>query len=612
MARKKKTVKKRSVRTRNSKRNSTIIIGLLLSLTGILFVSVGLVPGSLGAAGRFINERFLTAVFGKASILAGVYCLGFGLVLLVGQNKLKFVAALTCLFIPVLVITDALFSAMSPTETVSEIKYTIPIGYFLRTTTSSFIGNVGLFVLTFTILLCGIFLLTPKQVLVHLLNWTQTIGKKIQRSYDTSRNPKQPKDQKKYQSKDVLYEAPDNTRIPTYTFKETPLKYTTDSKPSELKLERYNCKFVKIPTGLFEEHITFNMSLPVGTRRQEIIEAFASFNIDVDIGDIKRGPSFEQYELIPGKAVKAAQIKRCMEDVSLRIKQKVNIGKKTGASLTIEVPLSERQVVPYGFLLEDTADDTMEIPIAVGVDASFSPFSIDLVELPHLLIAGTTGSGKSIFLKTLIASIMYHLTPDEVRLVLIDPKRVEFGVFSPSLFCACDVITDFEEVPPVFEALILEMEKRYELLGSAGASDIRQYNASVEPETRRPYVVIVVDEFADLLMQNVNGFEEAIIRLAQKARASGIHLVLATQRPSADVIKGLLKTNIPGRIALSVSSQIDSKIILDITGAENLTGRGDLICICPAFRDGVRLQGAYITNEEIQKIINTKSQTIVE
>jgi S-DNA-T family DNA segregation ATPase FtsK/SpoIIIE len=241
------------------------------------------------------------------------------------------------------------------------------------------------------------------------------------------------------------------------------------------------------------------------------------------------------------------------------------------------------------------------------VDASFLPFSVDLVELPHLLIAGATGSGKSIFLKTLIASIMYHLTPDEARLVLIDPKRVEFGVFSSSLFCACEVITDFEEIAAVFEAIVLEMEKRYELLGHAGASDLRQYNAGIEPRLRQPYVVVVVDEFADLLMQNVEGFENRVIRLAQKARASGIHLVLATQRPSADVIKGLLKANIPGRIAFSVSSQVDSKIILDMGGAENLTGKGDLICICPAFRDGIRLQGAYITNEEIQRIMAIKS-----
>jgi S-DNA-T family DNA segregation ATPase FtsK/SpoIIIE len=374
-----------------------------------------------------------------------------------------------------------------------------------------------------------------------------------------------------------------------------------------LNLGLYDREFVKIPNGLFEEHTVFDQSLPVGTRRQDLVDAFASFNVDIEIGDIKRGPSFEQYEIIPAKGVKVAQIRSRAEDVSLKLRQKIHFGKMAGSSLVAEVPVQDRQMVPYGYLLENTADDHMQIPVAVGVDAAFSPFSVDLTELPHLLIAGTTGSGKSVFVKTLIASILYHLTPNEARLVLIDPKRVEFGVFASSLFCACDIITDFEDVPPVFNALVAEMEHRYALLEKAGVSDIKQYNASVEPPKRQPYIVVVVDEFADLLMQNAEGFEQPAIRLAQKARACGIHLVLATQRPSADVIKGLLKTNIPGRIALSVSSKIDSKIILDISGAENLTGKGDLICLCPAFRDGIRLQGAYISNEEIQKIIAAKS-----
>jgi len=606
MARRKTTTKKRSVGKKTAMKRRVLVCGILISAIGILLIVIALVPTSMGAVGRFMDEKLLTVLFGRASILPGVYCLGFGLVLLAGRNKLKCVAGLTCLFTPALVIADAFLSATPAAEASSEIRYSVPIGHFLHSTAASVVGSAGLVVLTFAMLLVGVFLLTPKPVFAHLLHSVLTGWKRMRSPCDASGSPKPVTGRTQHESQDVPQKVAADPATSSPIFKETPAEGAMDSKPSQLKLERYNREFVKIATGLFENHITFNTSLPAGTRRQEIIDAFTSLNMDVDIGEMKRGPSFEQYELVPGKAVKAAQIRNCVEDVSLRIKQKVNIGKKTAASLTIEVPLAERQVVPYGFLLEDAADDTMEIPIAVGVDASFSPFSIDLVELPHLLIAGTTGSGKSIFLKTLIASIMYHLTPDEVRLVLIDPKRVEFGIFCPSLFCACDVVTDFEEVPPVFEALVLEMEKRYELLERAGASDIRQYNAGTGLQLRRPYIVVVVDEFADLLMQNVEGFEDGIIRLAQKARASGIHLVFATQRPSADVIKGLLKTNIPGRIALSVSSQVDSKIILDRTGAENLAGKGDLICICPAFREGIRLQGAYITNEEIRKIIAAK------
>ena len=568
----------------------SFICGVLLSAIGILFIIVAMLPASVGTVGRFLHERFLMVVFGRASVPAGVYCLGLGFVLLAVKNKVKYVAALTCLFIPALVITDVLFSTTQEAQAGAVVVHGAYIGYFFRSTATNFVGSAGLVLLSCAFSLCGIFLLTPKRVLKGLLHRLL--------AYLKPRKSSLPRDAEKTVAETETSPSPPG---------ETPPQSAMETKPAQLMLELYNREFVKIPSGLFEEHTAFNTSLPAGTRRQDIIDAFASVNITVDIGEIRRGPSFEQYEIIPGIAVKAAQIRSRVEDVSLRIKQKVHISKKSGGLLAIEVPLAERQTVPYGFLLENTADDDMEIPIAVGVDACFAPFSIDLVELPHLLIAGTTGSGKSIFLKTLIASIMYHLTPDEVRLVLIDPKRVEFGIFSSSPFCACDIINDFEKVPPIFEALVSEMEARYELLERAGVSGIRQYNASVEPQLRRPYIVVVVDEFADLLMQNVEGFEDATIRLAQKARASGIHLVMATQRPSADVIRGLLKTNIPGRIALAVSSQVDSKIILDTTGAETLTGKGDLICICPAFRDGIRLQGAYISNEEIRKIIDVKS-----
>ncbi|TFG46000.1 MAG: DUF87 domain-containing protein [Candidatus Brocadiia bacterium] len=602
MVRRKKTTEKKSGDKKAAKKKTTFICGILLSAIGILFIIVAILPASVGTVGRFLHDRFLIVAFGRASVLAGVYCLGLGFVLLAVKSKVKYFAALTCLFIPALVITDVLFSTTQEAQAGAVVVHGAYIGYIFRSTATNFVGSAGLVLLSCAVSLCGIFLLTPKRVMKGFLHRLLAYlkPKKSSRTVSDSTEPA---------TKEEPPLPRDAAEAETSPFapRETSTQSATEAKPAKLMLELYNREFVKIPTGLFEEHTAFNTSLPAGTRRQDIIDAFASVNITVDIGDVRRGPSFEQYEIIPGKAVKAAQIRSCVEDVSLRIKQKVNISRKSGGLLAIEVPLAERQTVPYGFLLENTADDDMEIPIAVGVDACFEPFSVDLVELPHLLIAGTTGSGKSIFLKTLIASIMYHLTPDEVRLVLIDPKRVEFGIFSSSPFCACDIITDFEKVPPIFEALVSEMEARYELLERAGVSGIRQYNANVEPELRRPYIVVVVDEFADLLMQNVEGFEDAIIRLAQKARASGIHLVMATQRPSADVIRGLLKTNIPGRIALTVSSQVDSKIILDTTGAESLTGKGDLICICPAFRDGIRLQGAYISNEEILKIIDVKS-----
>lgn len=599
MASSRKAGSKRSKTKTFIKKHPTFVSGILLCLFGIFMIIIAISPPSAGKVGRLIDERFLSPVFGRGAVLAGLYCLGIGIVLLLVRAKVKFITGLTCLFIPALVITDALLGKTPGNNTDEAVVHGIYLGHVLRSTATGFIGGAGLVLFLIILILFGAFLLTPRSVLKGLLQQLRNYrrNKKCSRLVSASTKPTATKQPAPIPKQEKTSPAVKESQAPS----------DVQTNQTELNLQLYNREFVKIPTGLFEEHVEFDTSLPAGTRRQEIIDAFADVNVTVDIGEIRRGPSFEQYEIIPGIGVKAAQVRNRVEDVSLRVKQKVHMTRKSGGSLAIEVPLAERQTVPCGFLLESTDDDSMEIPIAVGVDASFSPFSVDLVELPHLLIAGTTGSGKSVFLKTLIASIMYHLTPDEVRLVLIDPKRVEFGVFSSTPFLACDIITDFEKVPPVFESLVSEMEARYGLLESAGVSDIRRYNADAEPNLRRPYIVVVIDEFADLLMQNVEGFEDSIIRLAQKARASGIHLVLATQRPSAEVIRGLLKTNIPGRIALSVSSQVDSKIILDMPGAETLTGNGDLICLCPAFRDGIRLQGAYITNEEIKKIIAAKS-----
>ena len=608
MAFKKKNPKKQARKSAHRKpffKKPHIIVGVLLMALGLCLLVVALMPKSVGSAGQWLNDRFLVALFGKASLLAGLYSVGLGAGLLFLKRKILWSTGLTCLLFPALVLANALFTR-TPEDPLAPVIHGAYLGHLFGSLISRYIGTAGLTLVSLAIFLCGVLLLTPGIVWIHLLEKIQASWRQRKtRSRQPSSDSKQP---------EPISSRPASPAQETANPVTTPQSQTSSDAPAEppmaqLNLSLYDQEFVKIPKGLFEEHTVFDRSLPVGAQRQAIIDAFASFGVDIEIGDIKRGPSFEQYEIIPGKGVKVAQIRSRGEDVSLLLKNKIHLGKMAGKSLVAEVPLQDRQVVPYGYLLEDTADDHMKIPVAVGVDASFSPFSVDLTELPHLLIAGTTGSGKSVFVKTLIASILYHLTPNEARLVLIDPKRVEFGIFASSLFCACDIITDFEDVPPAFNALVAEMEDRYLCLEQAGVSDLNQYNASVAPDKRRPYVVVVVDEFADLLMQNAEGFEQPAIRLAQKARACGIHLVLATQRPSADVIKGLLKTNIPGRIALSVSSKIDSKIILDTTGAESLTGKGDLICLCPAFRDGIRLQGAYITNEEIEKIMATKART---
>jgi S-DNA-T family DNA segregation ATPase FtsK/SpoIIIE len=591
--------KKRSTSRKRDGRRTALIAGITLTVVSVFLLSAAVVPAGTGPVGRFVHARFLAPLFNKVTTLPGLYAAAVGIVLLWAQRRVRCIVGLTCLLFVAVIAAELLLSDEEALAFHLEGGHGAYLGFLLHVPITRLIGHVGLTLMLGAVLLAGAFLLVPQKL--WLQGW-----RRLRQRLAAKRAARRSRKARPAKTKEAAARPPRRR-----TKKERAAVSAGDEAAAEvprieLNLERYNRQLTKVPTGLFAEHTSFDAALRAGERREEIIEAFAAVDVPIKVGQVKRGPSFEQYEILPGKGVRVAKIKSSIEDVSVRLKQRLTISKNRSRSLVLEVPLAERQVIPCGFLLEDPSDDAMALPVAVGVDAEFQPFSVDLTELPHLLIAGTTGSGKSVFLKTLIASLMYHLTPDEVRLVLVDPKRVEFSVFAASSFCACRPITDFAQVSPLFETLVSEMEQRYESLERQGVSDLKQYNAAVELRRRRPYLVVVVDEFADLLMQNVPGFEDAVIRLAQKARAAGIHLVMATQRPSADVIKGRIKTNIPGRIALSVSSRVDSKIILDAAGAENLNGNGDLICLCPAFRDGVRLQGAYITDAEIKMIIAAK------
>jgi S-DNA-T family DNA segregation ATPase FtsK/SpoIIIE len=275
----------------------------------------------------------------------------------------------------------------------------------------------------------------------------------------------------------------------------------------------------------------------------------------------------------------------------------------------VEVPIRKRQTVYFRRLLESLERSSFKLPVALGVNASYATYSFDLAELPHLLIAGTTGSGKSILVKSILASLMFSLTPNDVRLVMVDPKRVDFALFNDSPFLAREVVTDINMADSVLKTLVQEMENRYDLLEVNNAANISQFNDKAGAKNRIPYIVVVVDEFADLIMADKTDIADNIIRIAQKARACGIHLILATQRPSAEVISGLIKANVPGKIGLSVSSSINSKIIIDRPGAEKLLGKGDMIFISPELKEGLRLQGAFISDDEVKKFTRRSTRS---
>ena len=360
----------------------------------------------------------------------------------------------------------------------------------------------------------------------------------------------------------------------------------------------------------------------------------ASYGVSVKVKAANPGPVVTRYEIELAEGVKSASVKSLESDLarvlsvqSVRVLDTVPNTPYMG----IEVPNPRRQLVRISELLgsQDFAKSKALLPLCLGKRITGEPFVVDLAKMPHLLVAGTTGSGKSVGVNSMILSLLYKFEPANLRLILIDPKKVEFAYYEDIPHLLCPVVDQMNEAKHGLQWCVKEMERRYKLAHSIKVRNLESYNAKIreakaagvplmnplaqnageEVELEElPYIVVVVDELADLLMIDKKGVEESLIRLAQKARAAGIHLILATQRPSADVISGLLRTNIPSRAAFQVATGSDSRIILDQTGAENLLGNGDFLFKMPSLQVLERIQGAYVTDEELDRVTQSLRQ----
>ncbi|HEL2057849.1 TPA: DNA translocase FtsK [Streptococcus suis] len=345
-------------------------------------------------------------------------------------------------------------------------------------------------------------------------------------------------------------------------------------------------------------------------------ETFASFGIKVAVERAEIGPSVTKYEVKPAVGVRVNRISNLADDLALALAAKdVRIEAPIpGKSLVgIEVPNSEVAMVPFRELWEQSKTDAnklLEIPLGKAVNGSVRSFN--LARMPHLLVAGSTGSGKSVAVNGIISSILMKAGPDQVKFMMIDPKMVELSVYNDIPHLLIPVVTNPRKAARALQKVVDEMEKRYELFSHLGVRNLEGYNAKVEEFNSRseekqiplPLIVVIVDELADLMMVASKEVEDAIIRLGQKARAAGIHMILATQRPSVDVISGLIKANVPSRIAFAVSSGTDSRTILDENGAEKLLGRGDMLFKPIDENHPVRLQGSFISDDDVEAIVS--------
>jgi S-DNA-T family DNA segregation ATPase FtsK/SpoIIIE len=344
---------------------------------------------------------------------------------------------------------------------------------------------------------------------------------------------------------------------------------------------------------------------------KKLEETLSSFGVEAKVINISRGPTVTRFELQPSKGVKVSRIVNLADDISLNLASsgvRIEAPIPGKAAIGIEVPNSIVTSVPLRDVIESENYEkfTSKLAFAVGKDISGESIIADISKMPHLLIAGATGSGKSVCINSMIISILYKSAPKDVKVLMIDTKVVELGAYNGIPHLLIPVVTDPKKAAGALNWAVIEMVNRYKLFAEKGVRDIKGYNAimrkSEDCETL-PQIVIIIDELADLMMVAPNDVEDAVCRLAQMARAAGMHLVIATQRPSVDVITGIIKANIPSRISFAVSSQIDSRTILDMGGAEKLLGRGDMLFYPVGEPKPVRIQGSYVTEKEVEKVV---------
>ncbi|TGD25096.1 DNA translocase FtsK [Companilactobacillus suantsaicola] len=355
----------------------------------------------------------------------------------------------------------------------------------------------------------------------------------------------------------------------------------------------------------------------IDDNKDKLKQTFKSFGVDVEVKKASLGPTITKYEVQPAVGVKVSKIVNLADDLALALAAKdirIEAPIPGKSFVGIEVPNQTISTVSFRDITENQKDKTHPLVVPLGKEVSGNIIEADITKMPHLLIAGSTGSGKSVAINTIITGILMKAKPSEVKLILIDPKMVELNVYNGIPHLLIPVVTDARRAAGALQKAVKEMERRYKLFADTSHRNIGEYNADVDKfnETaadedkmeRLPYIVVIVDELSDLMMVAGHEVEAAIVRLAQMARAAGLHIIIATQRPSVDVITGLIKANIPSRIAFAVSSGVDSRTILDSVGAEKLLGRGDMLFQPIGKSKPVRLQGAYISESEVENVVN--------
>ncbi|MBS4535994.1 DNA translocase FtsK [Clostridium sp. D2Q-14] len=661
----------RTKKSKKKKKNNNFtevnkeVIGVIIISFGLLLL-YSMNTNSSGIIGNLIGEKSWQLV-GSGGYLLPYIVIIIGILFLI--NKLdvyqtKKTISIIFIFITLIILFDIKFLPTIKNLTlIDRIKLSMEASLMLFHRSGGIIGAlfayiflklfgiIGSYIILFTILIINTLYLTNKSIIHIIQKIINSFSNSVKNSnLSIEKNKKSRKNEKKSLKKSKKTnltsdenEMTDNKiKILDYTKNE----YKNDSSDNNTCLDKSIAeKKENIEDNKFDnisitknEYIDYEFPKLNILRKSDILknnkenkailnnakkleDVLMNFGIEAQVTQINRGPTITRYELQPAPGIKVSRIVNLSDDIALGLASsdiRIEAPIPGKAAIGIEVPNIDKLTVNLRDVLETNEYNSMKskLAFALGKDIAGKPIIANIEKMPHLLIAGATGSGKSVCINTLITSILYKAKPDEVKLLMIDPKVVELSIYNGIPHLLIPVVTDPKKSSHALNWAVQEMNNRYNLFAGKGVRDIKNYNekaAKDESIDGLPQIVIIIDELADLMMVSPNEVEDSICRLAQMARAAGIHLIVATQRPSVDIITGTIKANIPSRISFSVSSQADSRTILDMGGAEKLLGKGDMLFYPVGASKPQRLQGAYIDEKEVEKLVDfLKKDNIVE
>lgn len=586
-------------------------VGIILVVFSILTVLSFF--GQTAGFGSFLQD-ILNKFFGWGSFIIPVITGVLGLVLLRLRTKIPFVELRTFYGLAILSLSAlGLFHFSFRPEEAYYQAATLGqggglAGYYIQLILRKIFSTAGAFLILSAGNIVGVLVtlnISVDEALFHLSQVVQKFGRLVQAHLwrgKTFKEPSLPRRGEEVKEVEADTEAPKEEGIEIGT------PYTAPTTKSTSPKRRLTWKYPSLDL-LNDPPETAVERGDIDKNAHLIEQTLESFGVGARVADVNLGPTVTQYALEAERGTKLSAITNLSSDLASALASKTGTVRIEApipgkSQVGVEVPNLKPQLVTLKELLtsEQMNGAASKLAVVLGRDVSGTPVVDDLDRMPHVLIAGATGSGKSIMLRTILATLLFRTSPEEVRLILVDPKRVEFSGYNSVPHLLMPVIVEPEKTLPAFKWAIAEMNKRYRMFQEAGARDINDYNERAENKV--PYILIVVDELADIMVIAPAEVEKAITRLAQMARATGLHLVLATQRPSIDVLTGLIKANIPCRVAFNVTSQVDSRVVLDMPGAEKLLGKGDMLYLPPDRSKPIRIQSPFVSNEEMGRIFD--------